>query len=242
MGCNCSSAPGGSFCGRGTDPYHDWFKQFPISKMHLNEFKRGLLTYEARGMISIDELNREFMRFGKGWQELQMRGSDLIRVLNCLPNSDGSRINVTTLLCLGILLCRGTDADRSDCIVDMLLIEGGPESTEVSVDDPKLEQILSTIVELAVVFFVEQFYYLTIEIPGYNKKLQQRAVKAIRISEITYPFEHCGLIHRIFEYKQTVSFAEFKERLESEKCNWLFDDRELRQRTNDYFLDEFLLE
>ena len=62
---------------------------------------------------------------------------------------------MTTLLCLGILLCRGTDKDRSDCIVDILKIEGGPESTEVSVDSSKLEQILNTIVELAVVFFVE---------------------------------------------------------------------------------------
>ena len=62
---------------------------------------------------------------------------------------------MTTLLCLGVLLCRGSDEDRAECLIDILKIEGGPESTEVSVDSQKLEQILDTIIQLAVIFFVE---------------------------------------------------------------------------------------
>ena len=83
---------------------------------------------------------------------------------------------------------------------------------------------------------------MTIEIPGFNKSLYKRAIKGIRVSEIAYPFEHCGLVHMLFQYNQHISYEELEMQLMDNRCNWLFDDRQIRQRVNDYFLDEFLLD
>ena len=98
----------------------------------------------------------------------------------------------------------------------------------MSADSKKLQEIIDTTVGLATIFFVEQFYFLTIEIPGFNKSLYKRAIKGIPVSEIAYPFEHCGLVHMLFQYNQHISYEELETQLMDNRCNWLFDDRQIR--------------
>ena len=120
MGCNCGASA--TFCGRGPDPYHDWFKKLAFSKMNLTDYERILAPYLATGNITVSELTREMQHTGE-WRDLMIRGSDLIRVLNCLPDAESGSYNVTTLLCLGVLLCRGTLKDRVTTFVNILRTE-----------------------------------------------------------------------------------------------------------------------
>ena len=71
----------------------------------------------------------------------------------------------------------------------------------VSADSQRLQELIDCLVGLATIYYVEQFYYLTIEIPGFNKPLYERAIRGMRLSEINYPFEHCGFIMLVFGYE-----------------------------------------
>ena len=63
---------------------------------------------------------REFQSAGVEWRDLMMRGSDLQRVLNCLPDSEEGTLQVTTLICLGILLCRGSLNEKVNVFLNLV--------------------------------------------------------------------------------------------------------------------------
>ena len=91
--------------------------------MHISEFYKRVIKYQGAdylNQISISELAREFQSNRMEWQDLMIRGSDFQRVLSSLPDTEDGNLNVTTLVCLAILLCRGSLNEKVNTFVNLV--------------------------------------------------------------------------------------------------------------------------
>ena len=84
-------------------------------------------------------------------------------------------ISKTTLICLGLLWCKGSVFEKAEVLFD--IIQDGCGSTVITNDDKNLEFIFCTIVEIATITIPEQ------ENIPVNNQMRKRAILAMLMSE-----------------------------------------------------------
>ena len=74
-----------------------------------------------------------------------------------------------------------------------------------------------------------------------NDRKKLRAAKVMLISEIK-DADKIGFLHALFKDDVEMSFGEFKKRILTAECYWIFDDKAIRKRYKNQFANEEFLE
>ena len=98
-----------------------------------------------------------------------------------------SKINVTSLMCLALLWCQGSDYDKAETLFEILNPPGEQNQDKVAAQDKEWDLVLKNIFEIATKVLVELALKndkVAFEKAKFDEEFRQRAMKGMHYSEL----------------------------------------------------------
>lgn len=175
-------------------------ERFPFHTIHIEQFLQILFSLNKE-KFKIEDL-------ADGLKDKQWQSQEFYDLIQELPGTqDSGEIDIYSMICLGILWCKGDDMDKAQAFYQV--VKNPSSGDKICFEPEEWEQIVPKLVYIASVFTYDQIEIFEQLRFDYDETLIQLAIPILQNSSDE------GLVPRIFgeEEEEMLSKNEFINRL-----------------------------